>query len=415
VTATGRLKRAVFIVSTVIVTTAVAAEALLRIRNPIQSRVRGDRIVLVANRSYTIRNTTVPRLPPTIAVRLNSLGFRGPEPPARFADSLTVVAIGGSTTQSFFISDGLTWPDRLAARLTRSFPATWVNNAGLDGHSTFGHLVLLDDYIVPLHPKVALFLVGLNDVDRTDLSAYERETVRSGWSFRSPASLAKSLAAYSELASTIINLVRSFEAYQRGLAHRPIDVRQRELLTVDEPALDRYVQRFVNDALAGYERRVNAIVDRTRGAGIEPVLITQPMLLGSGVDDMTGVDLARVRANAATQSGAMYWRPLELYNDVVRRTGAARGVLVVDLAHQLPKSSRFFYDFTHFTVEGSDRVAAIVAAALCPVLQQRFPSAAAAPCPAEGVAAPPSASDGTAPPATSATAARARSTAARAP
>ena len=49
------------------------------------------------------------------------------------------------------------------------------------------------------------------------------------------------------------------------------------------------------------------------------------MLLGSGVDDVTGVDLERVRANAPGQSGAMYWRPLELYNDVVRRIGRERG------------------------------------------------------------------------------------------
>src|SRR5262249_2904171 len=151
----------------------LAAEALLRAYNPVQSRVRGDRIVLVANKSYTIRNNTIPRLPPTIAVHLNSLGFRGPEPPARFADALPIVTIGGSTTQSFFVPDGLTWSDRLADRLKRHFPSVWLDNAGLDGHSTFGHLVLVDDYIIPLRPKVALFLIGLNDVDRTDLSAYE--------------------------------------------------------------------------------------------------------------------------------------------------------------------------------------------------------------------------------------------------
>jgi GDSL-like Lipase/Acylhydrolase family len=376
----GLLKRALFIVATAIVATVVAGEALLRIHNPIQSRVRGDRIVLVANKSYTIRNTTVPRLPPSITVTLNSLGFRGPEPPVPFGDFLTVVAIGGSTTQSFFLSDGLTWPDRLAERLHRNFPKIWVGNAGLDGHSTFGHLILVNDYIVPLRPDVALFLIGLNDVDRTDLSAYERETIRARWSFDGAASLVKSLAVRSELASTLLNIGRSVQAYQRGLINRPIDVRDRELLTVDAESLERYVRRFDNAALAAYRQRVTALVDRTRAAGIEPVLITQPMLLGSGIDDVTGVDLARVHANGPNQSGAMYWRPLELYNDVVRRSGPERGVLVIDLAHELPKSSSLFYDFTHFTIEGSDKVAAIVSDALCPMLQRRFPAKAGASC-----------------------------------
>jgi len=370
----SRLKRAIFITATVLVAPAVAAEVLLRLHNPLQSRVRGNRIVLLANRDYTIRNTTIPRLPPIISAHVNALGFRGPEPPTPFEDALTLVAIGGSTTQSFFISDGLTWPDRLDARLKREFPTAWVANAGLDGHSTYGHLVLLDDYIVPLRPKVALFLIGLNDVDRTDLSGYERESIRGRWSLESPTSLVKSLAAHSELVSTLLNLARSYQAFQRGLINRPVDVRQREMLDVDEAALDRYVRRFDNAALAAYRDRVNALVDRTRAARIEPVFITQPMLLGSGFDDVTGVDLARVRANAPGQSGAMYWRPLELYNDVVRRVGTARGVLVIDLARELPKSSTYFYDFTHYTIEGSDRVAQIVHDGLCPALARRFES-----------------------------------------
>lgn len=196
----------------------------------------------------------------------------------------------------------------------------------------------------------------------------------------SPMSALKSLAAHSELASTLLNLTRSFQAYQRGLINKPIDLRGRELLTMDEPTLERYVDGFVNPALTAYADRVNRLVDRSRAAGIEPVLITQPMLPGSGVDDVTGVDLARVRANAPGQSGAMYWRPLELYNDVVRRTGRERGVVVLDLAHALPKSSLFFYDFTHYTIEGSDRVARIVGEGLCPVLAARFPSAARRTC-----------------------------------
>jgi lysophospholipase L1-like esterase len=372
------VKRALFVMVTLVVAPALVAELLLRLHNPIQSRVRGDRIVLLANRTYSIRNTTVPRLPPVITIHLNSLGFRGPEPPAPFSDALTIVAVGGSTTQSFFLSDGLTWPDRLAARLKPAFPSVWVANAGLDGHSTFGHLVLLEDYLIPLRPKVVVFLIGLNDVDRKDLSAYELETVQR-WSLASPMSALKSLAAHSELASTLLNLARSFQAYQRGLINRPVDVRGRELLTVDSDALRRYVGGFSNPALAAYADRVNRLVDRSRAAGIEPVLITQPMLLGSGVDDATGVDLGRVRANAPGQSGAMYWRPLELYNDVVRRIGRERGALVIDLAHALPKSSMFFYDFTHYTAEGSDRVAQIVAEGLCPALAARVPAARCTP------------------------------------
>ena len=38
----------------------------------------------------------------------NSLGFRGDEPPDDFNPALTVVTVGGSTTESIYISDGKT-------------------------------------------------------------------------------------------------------------------------------------------------------------------------------------------------------------------------------------------------------------------------------------------------------------------
>ncbi len=371
-------RRVVSLVLTTILLPTLAAETLLRVHNPLQSRVRGDQIVLLSNKTYTIRNTTVPRLPPTISFRLNSLGFRGPDPPAPFATYLSIVAIGGSTTQCFFLSDNLTWSDRLAERLKQTFRRVWVNNAGLDGHSTLGHLVLVRDYIVPLRPRLALFLIGLNDINRSGLSPFEHETTRAGLAFASPQAFVKSLAPYSELASTLLNLVRSYEAYQRGLIHRPIDVRLLPQREIGEETLERYIRSLANDSLVAYEHRVNALIDQTTSNGIEPVLITQPMLLGAGLDDITGVDLAKVANGSRT--GVMYWRSLEVYNDVVRRVGRERGVLVIDLASRLPKSSRFFYDFTHFTVAGAEEVARIINSSLCPALITRFASHAYAEC-----------------------------------
>jgi lysophospholipase L1-like esterase len=80
------------------------------------------------------------------------------------------MAIGGSTTECFYLSDGKTWEDRLANKLRKDFKKVWVNNAGLEGHTTFGHLILLQDYIVKLKPKYILLLIGLNDTYRDKLS-----------------------------------------------------------------------------------------------------------------------------------------------------------------------------------------------------------------------------------------------------
>ena len=74
------------------------------------------------------------------------------------ADYLSLITIGGSTTECFYLSDGKTWTELLGLRLARDFPKVWINNAGLDGATTYRHLILLEDYVVQLKPNLGVFL-----------------------------------------------------------------------------------------------------------------------------------------------------------------------------------------------------------------------------------------------------------------
>jgi hypothetical protein len=96
------------------------AELALRAHNPFGFRMRGNTLVLPANKVYDIRADQASRsdqLDAHVIHTKNSLGFRGPEPPDDFADWLMLLAVGGSTTEGFYLSDGRTWPERLAVRL----------------------------------------------------------------------------------------------------------------------------------------------------------------------------------------------------------------------------------------------------------------------------------------------------------
>ncbi|MBI5184572.1 MAG: SGNH/GDSL hydrolase family protein [Nitrospinae bacterium] len=139
----------------------------------------------------------------------NMLGFRGENPPKNFEEKLTLITVGGSTTECFYLSDGKTWTDVLGKKLNARFSnGTWINNAGLDGHSTFGHLVLMEDYIVRLKPKIALFLVGINDLGREDLRSYDQVQWKKGISFYSCTDFLISMSHYSEVFSLALNMHR---------------------------------------------------------------------------------------------------------------------------------------------------------------------------------------------------------------
>jgi hypothetical protein len=78
------------------------------------------------------------------------------------------------------------------------------------------------------------------------------------------------------------------------------------------------------------------------------------------VDPATGVDLSTLQVKGAA-NGRLWWRVQELYNDVTRQTARARGIVLVDAARELPKDSRLFYDFMHFTNEGAAKLGDLVA------------------------------------------------------
>lgn len=361
----------------------IGGELLLRVYNPFESRLKGYAIELPVRQRYVIKNVDDDKLDATIIHTTNSLGFRGPEPPAAPASVLTVLTIGGSTTECFYLSDGHTWTDVLARDLAQTFHPVWVDNAGLDGHSTFGHLVLLDSIVrMRAKPKVALFLIGVNDIGHDaptaeDTTLYRRYSVRR---------FARRLVERSELLALGVNAYRSIEARRSGLVQGQgwnikdvqVDLHRSEHRRMTPSERDTLLAQNRTRYIPAYEARVRALVQRSRANGIEPILITQPLLIGPAVDDVTGVDLAAVRWGKG--NGAAMWDVMELYNDVVRRVGAEDSVFVADLARQMPKSSRYFYDYVHYTNAGAERVGDIIYGDVCPFLSARYPMYRASPC-----------------------------------
>jgi lysophospholipase L1-like esterase len=355
----------------VLISTGIAllgAEIVLRARNPFGFRMRGNTLVLPANKVYDIRadeRSRSDQIDAHVIHTKNSLGFRGPEPPADFAHRLTLVAVGGSTTECFYLSDGKTWPERLAARLQPELRDLWVNNAGLDGHSTFGHLLLTRQALVPLHPKVTLYLVGVNDMFADEPRGFDK-VAQNRWA---------ALADHSELAATLLNLDRwrrTRRLEDLGSMPKPVALRDRPRRPVPQAVADR-LWKEQDRRLAAFRERLEQLVALNREHGMEPVLITQPSLLG-GVDPRTGIDTRPMEVELWEKlDGALAWRLLERYNDVTRQVGSERGVLTIDLARALPKDSTFFYDFFHFTNQGADRVGEIVHAGLAPWLAARYP------------------------------------------
>ena len=329
-------------------------ELFLQFFNPLPLSVKNDTIVLPAKRVYTFENMHIPALDDKITHTKNSLGFRGSELPTNLEDYLSIVTVGGSTTECRFLSDGLDWASLLERELqAHTNESVWINNAGLDGHSTFGHQILLDSYLAKLQPDYILYLVGVNELERGDLHNDDKALLKNN-SF----SIVDWLKKNSEIAILVNGLRRSLVAYQIDAGHGTLDLKQEAHITLDEANSKAIIARQY-PYLVAYEKRLSTLMRATKQDEIQPVLITQPLLFGAAIDPATTINLGTIKTRF--ENGKTYWEVLEMYNTITRKVAKKESVPLIDLAHLLSKNSEFYYDGMHFTNEGATEISKLLA------------------------------------------------------
>lgn len=392
---------AVILVSIVLAFTVV--ELFFRLFIPSKFRLRGNTIVLPTNQEYLHHNPNAKKLDEYVTVRKNSIGFRGENPPKDFDEHITIVVLGGSTTEQLMITEGQTWIDEVGRRLEPYLKNVWINNAGIDGHSTFGHLQLFEQYIKAIRPNVALFLIGINDVYLGESNRYD---VENGYSKRVYDSLTTKLFSYAErsefltflqnmtlayntknagitdlveisLSNPEVSDMQYFEKHEDIILEHEIDMSVLGIENENSVEFHQIVNEHQNTYVPEYKLRVVRLINESRGVGIEPVLITQPALYGDAVDPGSGVDLGKIPVNVGYHdkrmlTGKEAWVILELYNDVIRELSEEYDVYYIDLASKLDKNFDYYYDLVHFSKNGSQMVGKIVASELCPLLAEKY-------------------------------------------
>lgn len=354
----------------------VLLEVSLRYFPPVQLRIRGGRIALPLNQRTVFKNATISKVDAEITQTRNSIGFRGADPPSDFSRKLSVVTVGGSTTECYYLSDTLTWPEQLRQRLDPQFSDLWLNNAGLDGHTTFGHQRLFDQYLVTLRPRCILFLIGANDVglDRSrDVDdRLRRDHGASGFVSQSYFWCVE----HSATAALLDNLRRTTQARAAGVHHQDINHSQLKwnesrAVDISPEATAAILNQHRDQYLAGYRSRIETLIQQCREIDALPILMTQPTLFGPARDPETGVDLARMAVGEL--NGDVQWQILELYNSTTRDVAREQDVPIIDLAQQLSKDSRYYYDYYHLTNAGAAQVADLVEREMTPLLSRAFP------------------------------------------
>jgi lysophospholipase L1-like esterase len=233
----------------------------------------------------------------------------------------------------------------------------------------------MENFIVQLRPKVVIFLVGVNDTavdreNRVDESIYQG--IR--WdSFRSLERLSGALADHSEVAAAVLNLKRHFfPKVTWAPPTRELDLKNAPTQEMPPASKAAMMQDFLEKYPRPFETRLQRLIRICRDHQIMPVLMTQPALYGNCLDDVTGVDLSRIKIREGINSG-FYWDILDVLNGVTRKVAREEQAALVDLAREIPKSSKYYYDLVHYDNVGAEKVASAIYQNLLPRLAREFP------------------------------------------
>jgi lysophospholipase L1-like esterase len=344
----------------------VLLEVCLRLFHPIPFRIKHGKIVLPAYQKVVHNNPQSNKLEPVISYSRNSMGLRGEELPNDANKWIKIITIGGSTTECSYNSDSLTWPELLKGNLRKTIaPNIWLNNAGLDGTSTFGHILLLKEHIVSLHPDYVVFLTGVNDMEEKAMGGFD--TYNSDeWDRRSIKDFLRSLVRKTETGALIENLYRSRVAYRQGLTHREVDYAKANHITIDSTTMQKEVEAQ-SEYLGAYRKRLLALDSICKVNKIKAIFLTQPSLFAAFTDPATGLDFSMLEISKG-RNATLQGKILQRYNDVVLSLRNEGNINVVDMASAMPKNSRYFYDYTHYTSVGTKVVAQIVSDSLQSVI-----------------------------------------------
>jgi hypothetical protein len=278
-------------------------------------------------------------------VRINNLGFRGPDVPAQKpAGTLRIAFLGSSTTYDAYADEQRNWPrlvvDQLRARVGQTCEIDFVN-AAMPGFGTPHTIQLYAHKVRPLSADVVLFMPG--DINQNLAGLAEQRGLET---FSEPKDwLSRNSGLYALVRKNVRALRLQRSAFDR-----------RGKLAFD-----------VSEVVAPFDAQLDKLAVEVGKDGALLTLVTVSSQLRASQSPERKVQAAIT---------ALYYMPYvmiddliltrEAYNRHLERFAAQRKAIVVGNENVIPADSTHFYDSLHFQPPGSaanaKRVASVLAA-----------------------------------------------------
>lgn len=282
--------------------------------------------------------------------RMNSMGYRGPEPrPGAFR----IACVGASETFGLYESENQEWPRQLERDLNAApgVPPVTVINTAYAATNLRTHLHQAPRMLATVHPDMIVLYTSVAAYVHPEYYGVTNNQPQPAWHSRL---LVKAKERGKRLVPS-----SWFLPWRRYMIESSMQGKESQIM-------DRLPAK--NEAL--FASDLNQLLDFYAAHKVPVVLVTHANRFGQTVDP-------------AEQDMLITWRQfypmlredgfLDMENRLnhqIHLIGAARGLLVVDAARAVPPGPRYFADFVHFTDAGAAIMAHTVSKALAPRLAQ---------------------------------------------
>lgn len=271
-------------------------------------------------------------------------------------DEFRIIAIGGSTTENFYLDDQETWTRILQNSLASKFKnkSIKVYGAAKSGDRMDNHIAMLAQRAIHLQPDIIILLVGVNDL-LTNSTGYDP--------YHFPAEVELTTGRILKLFTTEFQIPRYIHKFVSNLkgVSKDKDLLQRVPLKSDfkEKAAFAKSAPETSDKPVfkdkAYKEDLKTFIGIAKLNNVQLVLITQSTSWNSKVDPKTKDWHWLLYRNGKFYREDVMDQSMEMVNDITKKTGEQEKVPVYDLANNMPKSLEYFYDDVHFNVKGAKK------------------------------------------------------------
>lgn len=264
---------------------------------------------------------------------------------------IDILTIGGSTTDQRYVSLNSTFQNIIEKHMKTSFDTFGcVSNAGIDGHSTWGHLYSFEKWLplIPeLNPKIILLYIGINDAD------FHRTSPKVGYDTGHTDEGIKEFLKRFEIIRALLPIYRLIRQQSDNAAyanHAP-KLYKDEDYTVN--TLNEQTELLSNRNAEAFRLRMEGLLNAIEEFGAKPLCVTQPHRYVKKID---GQKRGLKNVLGEDFSGMDYDHSIRKLNEVIFDLC---GLNTVDLySHKF--SDSHFYDGVHTTALGSIEIGNVI-------------------------------------------------------